>query len=128
MTVSRPSVKNAVTARICALYGDFSGRSDSGFPVFRIAGVSHAKWDECRTDRLGMWYDVRSSPERRTRPQFNPNVSVPRRTFVAHWHEAGVTGSGVEVAVVDQDFKIRVLAQTAGVVSLPSSPGVKDAR
>ena len=27
----------AVTARICTLYGDFSGRSDSRFSVFRIA-------------------------------------------------------------------------------------------
>ena len=44
--MSRPSAKNAVTARICVLYSDFSGRSDSRFWVFRIAGVSNAKWDE----------------------------------------------------------------------------------
>ena len=36
--MSRPSVKSAVTARICALYGDLSGRSDSRFWVLRIAG------------------------------------------------------------------------------------------
>ena len=81
MTLRRPVPLIAVTARICTLYGDFSARSDSGFLVFRIAGVSHVEWDECGTDRLRMWYDVRSSPERRTRPQFNPNVSAPRRTF-----------------------------------------------
>ena len=28
-----------------------------------------------------MPYDLRSSPERRTRPQFNPNASAPRHTF-----------------------------------------------
>ena len=28
-----------------------------------------------------MRYDLRSSPERRTRPQFNPNASAPRHTF-----------------------------------------------
>ena len=37
MTLGRPSVKKAVTARICTLYGDFSGRSDGQFLVFRIA-------------------------------------------------------------------------------------------
>ena len=33
MTLGCPSGKKAVTARICILYGDFSGRSDIGFQV-----------------------------------------------------------------------------------------------
>ena len=37
--------------------------------------------DEHDTDTLRLRYDVRSSPERRIRPQSNPNVSAPRRTF-----------------------------------------------
>jgi hypothetical protein len=35
MTPETP--ENAVTARICILYRDFSARSDSRFSVFRIA-------------------------------------------------------------------------------------------
>ena len=38
--LGRPSAKNAVTARICVLYGDFSGRSDSGFPAFSYGAVA----------------------------------------------------------------------------------------
>ena len=37
--MSRPSVKNAVTARICTLYGGFSGRSDSRFLFFSDGGL-----------------------------------------------------------------------------------------
>ena len=42
--VSRPSAKNAVTARICVLYGDFSGRSDGGFRCFGSQVGGHGYW------------------------------------------------------------------------------------
>ena len=32
------------------------------------------------------------------------NMTAVERMFVDHWHEAGVTGSRVEVAVIDADF------------------------
>ena len=89
MTVSRPSVKNAVTVRICALYGDFSGRSDSGFSVGSRV-VSHAKWDERHTDTLRMRYDVRSSSLGRTWREFNRNA-------VTHSVKRNRADSGVDV-------------------------------
>ena len=47
--MSRPSVKIAITARVCILYGDFSGRSDSRFWVFRMAGVQLQRSNPPRT-------------------------------------------------------------------------------
>ena len=43
MTVGRPSAEIAITARICVLYGDFSGRSDSRFSCFESPVVPREK-------------------------------------------------------------------------------------
>ena len=43
MTVSRPSAEIAITARVCILYGDFSGRSDSRFSCFESPVVPREK-------------------------------------------------------------------------------------
>ena len=41
--MSRPSAEIAITARVCILYGDFSGRSDSRFSCFESPVVPREK-------------------------------------------------------------------------------------
>ena len=53
-------------------------------------------------------------------------LTAVERMFVDHWHEAGVTGAGVEVAVIDadfRDFRTRV-ADPAVVNADPTKPDV----